>query len=204
MTGPEGGSTAGRLGADRAGTGDGADRAGPAARAGAAGTGDGPDRDRPASDTYARAVFALLVVACFIAFFLTQRLKHTPTIVQAFKLTPRFTPLAAGEQQLEKISFRLAHGDEVTVSIVDSSGDDVATLLRDLPVVRYKQLSIRWSGREGNSRGYRLVPGPNGRPALEPRLHGRLAPAGEYRVRVSLRKQHRTVFSPRTFALVIE
>ena len=152
--------------------------------------------------SYSRIVFALLVVACFVAFFLTQRLKHTPTVVQAFKLTPRFAPATSGEGKLEKISFRLAHSDRVTVAIVDSSGSDVATLLRDLPVVRYKQLSLRWTGREGSARGYALVPGPNGRHALEPRIRGRLAPAGEYRVRVSLRKQHRTVLSPRTFALV--
>ena len=38
------------------------------------------------------AVFALLVAACFVAFFLTQHLKHTPTAVQVFKLTPFFSP----------------------------------------------------------------------------------------------------------------
>ena len=30
-------------------------------------------------------MFALLVLACFAAFFLTQRLKHTPTAVQRFQ-----------------------------------------------------------------------------------------------------------------------
>ena len=69
-----------------------------------------------------RVVFALLVLACFAAFFLTQRLKHTPTAVQRFKLTPRFSPTPAGHIKQERISFKLAHADEVTVTIIDSDG----------------------------------------------------------------------------------
>jgi hypothetical protein len=147
-------------------------------------------------------VFALLVVACFVAFFLTQHLKHTPTAVQLFKLTPRFSPTPSGHIKQERISFRLARADEATVSIVDSAGAEVARLLHDHPVPRYKQLSLRWSGRLGTAHGYALVAGPNGRSAIRPRLTGPLAPAGEYRVRVTLRKQRRTVLSPRSFTLV--
>jgi glycine cleavage system aminomethyltransferase T len=147
-------------------------------------------------------VFALLVVACFVAFFLTQHLKHTPTAVQLFKLTPRFSPTPSGHIKQERISFRLARTDEATVSIVDAAGADVARLLRDHPVARYKQLSLRWTGRLGTAHGYALVAGPNGRSAIQPRLAGRLAPAGEYRVRVTLREQHRSVLSPRSFTLV--
>jgi hypothetical protein len=153
-------------------------------------------------DPPARAVFALLVVACFVAFFLTQRLKHTPTAVQAFKLTTRFSPTPVGHIKAERISFRLAKADAVTVSIVDSAGAEVARLLHDHQVPAYKQLSLRWTGRLGAARGYALVPGPNGRPALQPRIAGRPAPAGEYRVRVTLREQRRSVLSPRTFTLV--
>lgn len=155
-----------------------------------------------ATDDPAGAVFALLVVACFVAFFLTQHLKHTPTAVQAFKLTPRFSPTPVGKIKQEGISFRLARADEVTVSIVDSRRVEVARLLHDYPVQRYKQLSLRWTGRLGTARGYALVPGPNGRSALQPRISGSPAPAGEYRVRVTLREQHRSVLSPRGFTLV--
>ena len=154
------------------------------------------------SEPPARAVFALLVVACFVAFFLTQRLKHTPTAVQVFKLTTRFSPTPVGHIKAERISFRLAKADEVTVSIVDSAGAEEARLLHDHPVTAYKQLSLRWTGRLGTAHGYALVPGPNGRPALQPRIAGRPAPAGEYRVRVTLRKQARSVLSPRSFTLV--
>ncbi len=148
------------------------------------------------------AVFALLVAACFVAFFLTQHLKHTPTAVQMFKLTPRFSPTPSGHIKTERISFRLAENDEATVTVLDSTGAQVATLLGDHPVQRYKQLSLRWDGRRGVAHGYKLVAGPNGAAALEPELRGRPAPAGEYRVRVSLRRRHRSVLSPRSFTLV--
>ncbi len=148
------------------------------------------------------AVFALLVAACFVAFFLTQHLKHTPTAVQVFKLTPFFSPTPSGHIKTERISFRIARDDRATVTVLDSTGTTVATLLRDHPLQRYKQLSLRWNGRRGTAHGYELVPGPDGSSALEPKLHGRAAPAGEYRVRVSLRGLHRSVLSPRSFTLV--
>jgi hypothetical protein len=147
-------------------------------------------------------VFGLLVLACFAAFFLTQHLKHTPTAVQTFKLTPFFSPTPSGHIKTERISFKLAREDEATVTVIDSAGATVATLLRDHRVARYKQLSLRWNGRRGTATGYALVAGPDGSSALEPKLDGRPARAGEYRVRVSLREQHRSVLSPRGFTLV--
>ena len=74
----------------------------------------GPDRA-------ARAVFALLVIACLAAFFVTQRLKHTPTAVQRFEMTPVFSPTASGHIKQERISFRVARSGAVTVTIVDSA-----------------------------------------------------------------------------------
>jgi hypothetical protein len=153
------------------------------------------------SDPLAGIVFALLVIACLAAFFVTQRLKHSPTAVQSFKLTPRFVPTAAGHLSQERISFKLARADEVTVTIVDSSGDTVATLVRDHPVAKYKQISLRWNGREGVATGYALSYSPDGTPILTAANVGRLAPEGEYRVRVGLRAQHRELLSPREFEL---
>ncbi|HXW58238.1 MAG TPA: hypothetical protein VEJ23_02040 [Solirubrobacteraceae bacterium] len=160
-----------------------------------------PLRARPRTDRLAAIVFALLVVACFAAFFVTQRLKHSPTAVQRFELTPRFVPTAGGPLSQERISFKIARADEVTVTIVNSSGDTVATLVRDHPVPRYKQVSLRWNGREGAAVGYALSHTPDGTPILTAFNRGRLAPEGEYRVRVALRAQHRELLSPRTFEL---
>ncbi len=166
-----------------------------------------------ATEPLARAVFALLVLACAGAFFLTQRLKHTPTAVQRFELTPRFSPSHSGHTKTELISFKLAQPDQVTVSIENSVGDTVATLARDWPLAGYKQFSLGWNGRQGAARGYTLVhiagrvstktgavsPGIS---RVLPSNDGALAAAGEYRVRVSLRREQRTVRSPRSFILV--
>ena len=136
----------------------------------------------------------MLVLACFAAFFLTQRLKHTPTAVQSFKLTPLFSPYPAGHIKQEAISFKLAHADAVTVTIIDSAGNTVATLVRDQPVPRYKQFSLRWNGRRGTA--HALLGRRTRRRARDPRAastRARLAPPGEYRVRVSLPRQHRTL-----------
>jgi hypothetical protein len=151
-----------------------------AARVGPGGEAD----ERRRVQRLAQLVFAALVLACFAAFFLTQQLKHTPTAVQRFQLTPFFSPTPAGHIKQEHISFKLAHADEVTVTLVDSAGDTVATLVRNRPVPRYKQLKLRWNGRLGATED------------------GALAPAGEYRVHVHLRRQRRWVYSPRNFTLV--
>ena len=147
-------------------------------------------------------VFALLVLACLAAFFITQRLKHTPTSVQNFKLTTRFSPFPAGGLKQEGISFKLARADAVTVTIIDSTGDLVATLVRAYPVQRYKQFSLRWNGRRGPALGYGNVTTGSGRTILVPVNRGAIAPPGEYRVRVSLRHRSVPVLSPRSFTLV--
>ena len=156
----------------------------------------------PAAGRLAQIVFAALVLACLGAFVLTQRLKHTPTVVQSFKLTPIFSPNPTGHIKEERISFKLASADEVTVTILDGEGDQVATLVRDQPVARYKQFSLRWNGRYGTASAHKTFPGANGTPIVIPTNTGKPAPAGEYRVRVTLRKQHRSVFSPGDFTLV--
>jgi len=157
---------------------------------------------RANTDSLARAVFAVLVLACFAAFFLTQRLKHTPTAVQRFELTPFFSPTPAGHIKQERISFKIARSDDVTVTVIDSTGADVAELLRNHFVTRYKQLSLRWNGRRGAAHGYIVIRAHSAHPVLVANNRGPLAGAGEYRIRVSLHGQRRSLFSPRTFKLV--
>jgi len=162
----------------------------------------GCGRAAPRVDPLAAVVFASLVLACLAAFFVTQRLKHTPTTVQRFKRTPRFSPYPSGHGELEQISFKLARADTVTVTIVDSSGDGVATLVSGFPVPRYKQFSLRWNGRRGPAHGYTVAHTAAGHAFIVAHNRGPLAPPGEYRVRVALHDQSRTVESPWTFTLV--
>jgi hypothetical protein len=156
----------------------------------------------PGSDPLARAVFALLVVACLAAFLITQRLKHTPTAVHEFKLATAFSPYPGGSAPLEAISFKLANAEDVTVTIVDSAGDTVATLATDYPAPRYRTFSLRWNGRRGTAHGYEHIVSPDGRSILVPRTEGKLAPPGEYRVGLGLRHRAQQLLLPRSFALV--
>jgi len=157
-----------------------------------------------AADPLARTVFAVLVLACFAAFFITQHLKHTPTPVQAFERSPTFTPGSAiARDRQERLSFKLAQAQEVTVSIIDSNGNTVATLIQNRPVPRYKQFSLRWNGRRGPPHGYEFLTSvTTGHHTLVPLNSGPLAAPGEYRVRVLLRGQHKEVLSPWSFKLV--
>jgi hypothetical protein len=143
-------------------------------------------------------VFGVVVVACFVAFGATQRLKHTPTVVQNFEQTRAFYPTRApaaacrgqvpkrlieASKRIEYVSFKPAQATPVTVAVVNAAGGEEATLVRDLPVERYKQLSLCWNGHRG------------------PRQRGGLAPPGEYRLRVSVRGRSLPVYSPEGFAL---
>jgi hypothetical protein len=170
--------------------------------AAAAGEARGPRENRGAGDPLGRVVFGALVVACFLAFFLTQRLKHTPTTVQTFQLTSNFSPTPAGRHKEESISFKLSHAERVTVTVIDSRGNVVATLLREHAVPRYKQFSLRWNGRRGTAHSYRSARTPGGHPYLVAETEGSAAPAGEYRVRLALSGQSGPVLSPRSFRLV--
>lgn len=143
-------------------------------------------------------VFAVLVVACFAAFVITQRLKHTPTPVQNFEADEAFYPTGAPEascrgrvprsqvnssKQVEYLSFKPTHAEAVTAEIIDSAERYVATIVRDLPAERYKQLSLCWNGQRG------------------PTQSGGLAPVGEYRMRVRLLSLDRTVNATDSFKL---
>jgi hypothetical protein len=139
----------------------------------------------PGVDPLAKLVFALLVLACFAAFFVTQRLKHTPTVVQRFLHGPYFLPQSNGPRREERLSFRIREADLVTVTIIGPAEEEVATLVRDRPLAGYTQLKLRWNGRRG------------------PTSSGTPAPPGEYRVRVDLLHRERKVVSPWSFKLLL-
>jgi hypothetical protein len=169
----------------------------PAAPGGTAGAGR-----RSGEEPLVRVVFALLVLACFAAFFVTQRLKHTPTAVQDFKRTPRFSPFPSGHHKQEAISFKLAQADAVTVTIIDSAEHPVATLVSAYPVARYKLFSLRWNGHRGPAVRLAIEHTESGRPVVVPLNRGPRAAPGEYRVRVLLARQQRNLVMPSSFTLV--
>jgi hypothetical protein len=156
----------------------------------------------PGSDPLARGVFALLVLSCLAAFLITQRLKHTPTAIHEYKLATAFSPYPGSNSPLEAISFKLANAENVTVTIIDSAGNTVATLVKDYPAPRYKTFSLRWNGRGGTAHHYGHQLTASGRSILVPETEGKPASPGEYRVEVDLRHRGQQVLLPRSFALV--
>jgi hypothetical protein len=118
----------------------------------------------------AGVVFALLVVATGAAFFVTQRLKQSPRLVRTLTVTRAFSPHIPYRQA--SIRIRLTRADRATVSIVDPDGDVVRRLVVDQRLRPEQRLELLWNGRDAR---------------------GRVAPDGEYSVRVGLRRQGRAV-----------
>ena len=132
-----------------------------------------------ATQSLARGAFVLLVLATFAAFFVTQKLKHEPPVVQNVRMERFFTPLGR-IHRIERISFHLKRADDVTVTVINARGITVVTLARALSYPAYTRLSLRWNGRLAS---------------------GALAPYGIYRVQIVLRKQARRVIPDRQFVL---
>lgn len=155
-----------------------------------------PSRDK-AVRKLTGSVFVALVIASFAAFFIAQRLKHTPTAIQLFYVDEAFHPEGGPKPRREAITFQLQRPDHVTVEIWSSpqagngsSSTVVATLAKHRVVAAYAPLELAWNGRLGAHRD-----------GADPPI-GPPAPAGEYRVRVILAHQKVEMFSPRDFTLI--
>lgn len=130
----------------------------------------------PSRSSATAAGFAILVIATFGAFFVAQRLKNSPTVVQQFSRSPIVSPNSDGRFDAATIRFKLRHADVVDVEMVDSSGDRVATLADDRRLRAYTPTQFRWSARR-----------PDGRPE----------PDGSYRARITLRHEGRSITVPK-------
>ncbi|MBJ7520568.1 MAG: hypothetical protein JHC84_12810 [Solirubrobacteraceae bacterium] len=124
--------------------------------------------------------FAVLVVATFAAFFITQRLKREPGVLGQVRATPFFSPNQDGRFDRARIGFLLQEPDDVTVTVVDADDQPVRRLARNEPLEAYRQLRLVWDGRDDQ---------------------GARVPDGTYRVRVGLRRQGRSVVIPRNIRL---
>ena len=120
----------------------------------------------------ARAVFVLLVVATFFAFFAAQRLKSAPTVANLRSISQHFSPNADERGDVARIRLRVRRDDDVTVAMVDDLGTEVKRLATAVPATPDTPLRLSWDGSTDD---------------------GGVAPEGLYRVRVSLRKGNRAV-----------
>ncbi|MCW3010445.1 MAG: hypothetical protein JWO90_849 [Solirubrobacterales bacterium] len=122
--------------------------------------------------TLARAVFAALVVATFGAFFVAQRLKNEPTVVQQFKRSePYLSPNKDGRFETVAFNFKLKKADDVRLDVVDADGDAVRALAAGR-IPAYTPRRFVWDGRDDR---------------------GRRVPDGTYRLRITLRDEGRAI-----------
>ncbi|WP_445147898.1 FlgD immunoglobulin-like domain containing protein [Baekduia sp. Peel2402] len=124
-------------------------------------------------------IFGVLVAATFAAFFVAQRLKNAPTVVQLFRANYTFSPNGDGRYDRSHITFRVKKADDVTVEILDADGDPVRTLMDDKHLDAYRPIdpSLSWDGRDDD---------------------GQLLPDGTYRVRITLRHLGRSLIPQRS------
>lgn len=124
--------------------------------------------------------FALLVVATLAAFFITQRLKSSPNVLQGFSEQRFFSPNGDGIQDRAQISFSLERPDDVTAFVIGPGGDIVRELARDVPVAARRPFTVVWDGRNAD---------------------GTMAADGRYVVRIRLRRLGRLLTVPQPLVL---
>lgn len=120
----------------------------------------------------ARAVFAVLVVATFAAFFVAQRLKHAPTVLQQVTGGLVFSPNGDGRRDRLRVGFELKRADTISVDVLDSAGDPVRSLASGRRIAAHQATRVSWDGRDDE---------------------GHRAPDGLYRLEVTLHDEGRTV-----------
>jgi hypothetical protein len=125
----------------------------------------------------ARAVFVLLVGATFAAFFAAQRIKGEPAVAQVVSLARVFSPNGDGTKEINRFEVELRERSEISVDVVDSAGDAVRRLADEATVSPDRPLRLEWDGRTDGGARVR---------------------DGRYRVRVTLRREGRSVVVPRT------
>jgi flagellar hook assembly protein FlgD len=125
----------------------------------------------------ARAVFVLLVGATVAAFFTAQRLKGEPAVAQVQSLAHVFSPNGDHFKDVNRFFVELRERSDVSVDVVDADGEAVRRLAEDATVSPQVPLRLSWDGRTDA---------------------GKRVPDGRYRVRVTLRREGRSVTVPRT------
>ncbi|HWK27791.1 MAG TPA: N,N-dimethylformamidase beta subunit family domain-containing protein [Solirubrobacter sp.] len=128
----------------------------------------------------ARITFLILVGATFSAFFVAQRLKSTPPVIDVKRISRYFSPNGDGNRDLNHISIRLRISDDATVDVVNLEGDRVKRLAENRPMQRYRPLRLVWNGTADD---------------------GRTVPDGQYRLRVALRNENRSATIQKTITV---
>jgi hypothetical protein len=117
-------------------------------------------------------VFAVLVIATFGAFFVAQRLKNAPPVLGQIGVRGVFSPNGDGRFDVTRLTFRVKETDNVSVAVLNTSGDEVRELLGGRHVTKGTLVRLKWDGRTDD---------------------GTRAPDGRYRYRITLQHEGRSV-----------
>jgi hypothetical protein len=114
-----------------------------------------------------------LLVATAAAFAITERLKLTKSAVYGTVISTRISPTCGCTFKRATIFFKLRRSDDITVTVLNSRGQDVTLLAAR----RYPRgaVTLQWNGRDDVNRQVR---------------------DGTYRVRIHLAGQHQTIEFP--------
>jgi len=129
--------------------------------------------------TLARVVFLVLVAATFGAFFVAQRLKGAPPVVQ-LQGQRWLSPNGDGRKDRAEMRLQVRESDVLTADLVDEAGNPVKRLVTERPIGPSRPLRVTWDGRSDE---------------------GAVAPDGVYRIRGTLLEQGRSVVNPRLITL---
>ena len=119
-----------------------------------------------------RTVLVLVILAATaVAFVVTEDLKLEPDPIGRPRIDPTVSPVCHCDHQAARIAFRLRGEDVLTLTILDSNGKVVRTLLRE---ARFQpgNHQFGWDGRDQS---------------------GRVVPDGRYQPRVELQRVNRTI-----------
>jgi hypothetical protein len=119
-----------------------------------------------------------LVLATAAAFVITEKLKLTKSPISGTRVAKTFSPVCGCDTDNASVSFRLRRGGAVEVAVIDPGGRVVRSLARRR--LRTGWVSFRWLGRDQS---------------------GRLSPDGDYKIRVHLISDHRTIVFPNVIRL---
>jgi len=115
-----------------------------------------------------------LLVGSVAAFTYTQKLKLERSPVGTARFERWLSPECDCPRQTAQLSFRLGERERIDATIVDADGDFVRTLLRESEQ-EIGRVRMEWDGRDEA---------------------GGIVPDGDYRVRVRMRDEARTIVIP--------
>jgi len=128
----------------------------------------------------ATVAFAGLAVAALAAFLLSSILKSQASVLAGIERVKYFSPNGDGERDVQVVSFTMDEADDINVDVVDVDSTRIRRVISGKAVKKGDRVTLRWDGRDDD---------------------GKIAPDGEYSIRVTLRHEGRSILAPRPFQL---